>query len=288
MRSQRQQKNDEGRDHRYNPPRFSISEARDALGLSHDVSDQKISQSLKELIENTASLPAAMQLAGAHNAVSRAFIPCKPDLFGPAAELEAQNRDKLRDVIDSIRELRSGLERFRAFPRYCSEEMPGSPAGSLVGHSMPQLPADAQSASSLQRRAIDLPSALSFLSEHFVIGPSARQDIPPSPELTGRLRAHGLDWRWNGESGSWDPRKMGSRQSLFRAAPLYFDDVHEQIVNGEASHLSAHARALLKVCAELSAEIPRPLAPGVVMPQGIVNAQRLALYSFFVATEPRR
>lgn len=151
MRSQKQRQNDEGRDHRYNPPRFRIEEAREALGLSDDSTGQQAAQALKQLLENTAALPAAMKLSSAHEAVKRAFIPGKPDLFGPAAELEAQNPEKLLEVLQSIRDLRSGLERLRAFPRYCSEEMPGTPASSppVGGFSRQELPASKDAPSEL-------------------------------------------------------------------------------------------------------------------------------------------
>ncbi len=286
MRSQRQNRNDEGRDHRYNPPRFSIAEARSALGLPDETPDHQTAQLLKQLLENTATLPPAMKLASAHDTVKRAFISGKPDLFGPAAELEAQNREKLLGVLDSIRELRSGLERFRAFPRYCSEEMPGSPAASsdaphvrLNEHSLPQRPVDVRPA-----RSVDLQSAVSFLSENRFIGPDARPDIPPLPELGKRLREqHGVEWKWNDESHSWDPRKKNSPQNLFRAGKPYFDDVLKQVRTGMAQDLSAPAVTLIRRCSELSEAIPRPLIPGTTIPQAVVAKQRLAFFAFLVA-----
>ncbi len=284
MRSQKQRQNDEGRDHRYNPPRFRIEEAREALGLPDDSTGQQASQALKQLLENTAALPAAMKLSGAHEAVTRAFIPGKPDLFGPAAELEAQNPEKLREVLQAIRDLRSGLERFQAFPRYCSEEMPGTPASSspaaeLSQHSLPKRTPSASPAPSLS-----FGSATAFLAEARFIGPEARPDIPPLHEHTARVRKlHGIEWRWNEESLSWDPRKKNSPQNLFRAGRPYFDDVLRQVATGAAQDLSGPAIALVRSCARLCEEIPRPLTPGVAIPEHVAAQQRLAFFAFLVA-----
>ena len=284
------QKNSEvALNHRYNPTRFPVSEAKEALGLSSDATDVEAGMAIKALLEKSALLPAAMGLSDAHETVRNAVKLPEAGLFPSFTELEAQNRDKLAELLHLIRQLDSGVKRFAAFPRYSSQEQPGSPASDQkdvnaqpdANHHLSMLASSASERVFRQRTRgyFSADVVNEFLADNFVIAPNADRHQPPAPELTATLTRHGLEWRWNDHTNSWDPRKLGSRQSLFRAAPIYFEDVRAQVQRGEARFLSSEALTLIESCARLSAYLPRPLTARSVVDPDILNAQRLALYT---------
>ena len=71
-------------------------------------------------------------------------------------------------------------------------------------------------------RVLAFEKAIKYLQEHWIVEPQAREGRLPSPETTQLLRRHGMVWKWNSTTASWDPRLDTARnQSLFSAAPNY-------------------------------------------------------------------
>jgi|688.fasta_scaffold02343_14 hypothetical protein len=93
-----------------------------------------------------------------------------------------------------------------------------------------------------------LREALQYLKEQKILPPDAVKENEPAAAPTLALLRHGMVWVWNTRGTcSWDPRlATGRNQSLFTAAPQYFQQIPPQ--------RSQAKQELLDVCLRIREE----------------------------------
>jgi len=276
--------------HRYNPLRFPILEAREALNLPAGASPREAGDALESLITKAKRLPLGDEQRGNLAAAEKAFIRGdRRELFSPA-ELEAASESELQaGVIKAIKELWLAVRRIEAFPRYHSREMPGSPAEPL-SQDRGAAASGGGSPTAVPALPINPPIAFirGYLRENGVISPDAQPDREPCEPLRAQLGAHGLRWMWNQTTSSWDPARQDCSNTFFRAGPPYFSAVFSKVARGRTAPLTAPAHALAVECLKISRDRVRSSGDANNPPaEAVLARQHRALYVFLRATAPR-
>lgn len=282
------QSNNTAREHVYNPQRYALSEIAPALGLAPDADLNRVAQGLASLIERSKEVQLGELSKTAQVIVERAFVAPEAGHFAFTGSIVAASRSELVKVQEAVAILKNGVEKAESvkgrFPGYYTEDYQpqASPERQLAAHiALPQLsPAD--------MFAARLEQALQFLREGGVIAPTAQRDERPPERLTGRLLEHGLDWKWNERTESWDPTMYGSAQPLFTASRFYFQKREERIERllSEGRRilpLSPECNRLYETCRDLRQQADLSRSAGVPHPS-LREQQLVALHEFFRAT----
>lgn len=204
-----------------------------ALGLEQGASAEDAKGALERLVARAKSSELGVAANDALNLISRATTPEAGflDLYEVRPVVFGNSLRTVSDVEQAIRVVRQALD-------ITSVGLRSSVAPIATGHNeavgiqftMPHAP-DVRTVGDIlhqsigrvrDTRVLAFEKAMQYLHEHWIVEPQATEDRSPSPETTQLLKQHGMVWKWNSATVSWDPRLNTPRnQSLFSAAPEY-------------------------------------------------------------------
>ncbi len=245
----------------YQPEPQELGKVAPALGLQESAGLEAIREKLEDVLSRAAAIKLNDSLQDrnrveALQVVNDSYKRAQPGFFSFNAQILPSGGRSFTQVMELLRNLVRLVE---ASERYVdpSTSAPAAPAQELSELTPPTQPVGTKQ--SFRGYQFDSPShishavdevldrakqqtppepaavarlrdALKYLKEQRIIPPDALQGTEPAAAPSLALLRHGMSWVWNTRgTRSWDPRlATGRNQSLFTAAPQYFNEIPEQ------------------------------------------------------------
>ena len=293
----------------YQPEPQELGKLATALGLQEAAGLEAIREKLEHVLSRAAAikLDDSLQDRGrleALQVVNDSYKRAQPGFFSFNAQILPSGGRSFTQVMDLLRNLVRLVETSERYvdPSGSAHGGPAEDLSALTPPAQPQQPnvhgrsyqlgsplhighavddvldrARQQQTPPEPASVVRLRAALQYLKERRIIPPDALQGNEPAGSPSLSLLRHGMVWVWNTRGTcSWDPRlATGRNQSLFTAAPQYFQQIPAQ--------RSQAKQELLDTCLQIRKAEDASWGPGAS--DSSKNERELRLSRGFVAGE---